>query len=241
MFTKTKSHKVYIKERQMDQNLPVVREKTSIQELVVCSWERGYEYSSVLRTVITENIINYEWYDIELMEEAASHLEGMLRAKHHHLHKQFELRKEEFMMSLGIDRGHKAIRKLNESGFDAKEFCFLPDIKNGESHIVKGKKNDYVLVDIEKSDKTIPVQALRGLDILERNGLVPYDMRIGYALLPEKTSGQIAREVVNRQATIGAAVLALPAFYAYRILTDPVLAISFSPHGFFVEIFRWDD
>lgn len=251
--TKAKQEKApVLKGQTKKQTAIVVAEKTRIKELIECDPYNTSDFLPVLREVISDDLIQYQWNEKEEMFTAMENLEGMLIAKERGLLNQFALHQDVLMTRYEHDQMGKAVRIMREYSAKAKPFSFSPDMKKGEDYIVKGKKKDWLLVDIEKTNKIVPTHALRQLNELERHGLYPYDIRVAYALKPEKTSGEIAREVTKRQATLGAmavgAAVTLPAALAASILAlplvllrDPVLAVSFGPHGFYVEIYRWDE
>ncbi len=235
-FKRSRKPDILFKERPRKQAAIVVAEKTCFREAVECGWNRTNDYLPTLQEVVPDNLIDYQWEDHDSMNIAIDHLEGILIAKQNNLKNQIGLHREELLTIYEFDQGAQAVRILKQNGLKAKSFCFDPEIEKGKDHIVKGTKKDWLLVDIERTNKIVPTHALRHLNTLERNGLVPYDTRIAYALKREKTSREIARDSIERQVTRGANILDR----VLTLLPDPVLIVAFGPRGIYVEIYRWN-
>jgi len=186
--------------------------------------------------VLSTEMCSYRWESEDCLKAALFFLQGIMLARQTGIKKQEDLYIKEIQLLFGNDKCLKAVTTLKKHGYRAKPFSFSPDIKKGENHLVKGKKHDWLLVDIEKSDKAIPIKALRELQILKKNGLQPQDIRVAYALKPEKSNAEIIKDILAGQALKALAIMALPLGF----LSDPVLCVSFG-EGFYAEIDRWGD
>lgn len=237
--------------------LPVIRssdllveklsDKRTIRELFEAKSLDRKGFFPALKTSIPENVINHRWEDIASLGLALKYLEGILLAKQYNLARQEELNREELMTIFENDLCVGAVRTLKKNGFDgAKPFCYSPDVPKGQPYVVKSKKNHWLLADIKDSNKIVPPAALRALSVLEKNGIKPCDLRIGFEMYHKKESKKIAREILRQKAkeffsTLAIIPEAILSVFEFSVVGPcPALLVSFGPKGFYVELMRWD-
>jgi len=201
----------------------------------------------VLKEIFPTELMDYSWaensHQIEALENACAavlaHKSGLVR--------QTEMRKEIVMDLVERDVTSKAIMVLNENGHSAKLFCHSPNKPKHEPFVVRGKNQDWLMQDPEMTNKVIPIEGLAKLALLKEKDFPIFDERVGFAMKPEKSNGEILRKAIAQQATMvargGIAVakgaLLLASFPFLLFSQDPVLVLSFGPRGYFIEIYRW--